>query len=158
MYQPAGYLYTDAYGRQYNIAADGSLNSIKDLNNNTLTVTSTGITGSNGLNVPFVRDTSGRITKITDTLGNQYQYGYDANGNLSSVAYPSITNPAQYQYDPTHLLTQATDQRGNIAGSSTYYADGKLRALTDPVGNTTQVIYKTATNSKTMTNHDRGPI
>jgi YD repeat-containing protein len=74
------------------------------------------ITSSNGLNVPFVRDSQGRITQITDTLGNNYSYSYDGNGNLANVTYPGIATPAQYQYDSTHLLTQETDQRGNIAG------------------------------------------
>jgi len=31
--------------------------------------------------VPFVRDAQGRITQITDTLGNNYVYTYDDAGN-----------------------------------------------------------------------------
>ena len=158
IYQPTGYQYTDPYGRIYTLASDGTLQSVQDLNNNTLTITPTGITSSNGLNVPFVRDIQGRITQITDTLGNQYQYGCDANGNLASVTYPSIATPAQYQYDSTHLLTQETDQRGNIAGSSTYYPNGTLQAVTDAVGNTMQYSYNTATNTTTVTNLDGGTV
>ena len=71
IYQATGYQYTDPYGRIYTLASDGTLQSIQDLNNNTLTITPNGITSSNGLNVPFVRDSQGRITQITDTLGNQ---------------------------------------------------------------------------------------
>jgi len=158
VYQATGYQYTDAYGRIYTLAANGNLQSIQDLNNNTLTITPNGITSSNGLSVPFLRDSQGRITQITDTLGNQYQYAYDANGNLASVTYPSIATPAQYQYDSTHLLTQETDQRGNIAGSSTYYPDGKLQSVTDAVGNTTQYAYNLATNTTTVTNPDGGTV
>jgi YD repeat-containing protein len=87
-YQPNGYVYTDPYGRVYTMGTDGTLQSLRDLNGNTLTVTAAGISSTNGLNVPFVRDTSGRITRITDTLGHQYNYTYDASGNLASVAYP----------------------------------------------------------------------
>ena len=47
-------------------------------------------------NVPFVRDSSNRITQITDPQGNIYQYGYDANGNLASVTYPNIDAQAQH--------------------------------------------------------------
>ena len=36
---------------------------------NGLTITPNGITSTTGLNVPFVRDSSGRITQITDTAG-----------------------------------------------------------------------------------------
>src|SRR5262249_30036398 len=38
-YQSTGYTYTDPYGRVYTIGPDGALQSLKDLNNNTLTVT-----------------------------------------------------------------------------------------------------------------------
>src|ERR1700758_4859268 len=114
MYQATAYVYTDPYGRKYTIGADGSLNSLKDLNNNTLTVTPTGITSSTGLNVPFVRDTQGRITQITDPLNNVYQYSYDPNGNLTTVTYPAVASPpvptyAIYGYDATHLLTSEKD-------------------------------------------------
>src|SRR6266849_5040910 len=112
-YQPNGYVYTDPYGRVYTMGTDGSLQTLKDLNGNMLTVTAAGISSTNGLNVPFVRDTSGRITRITDTLGHQYNYSYDASGNLASVAYPGIAIPEQYTYDATHLLTSETDRRGN---------------------------------------------
>ena len=54
------------------MGADGALQSIQDLHGNTLTVTATGITSSTGLSVPFVRDTQGRITQITDPLGKNY--------------------------------------------------------------------------------------
>ncbi len=76
MYQPTGYRYTDPYGRVYTIGANGSLQSVQDVNGNTLTVTSAGITSSTGLSVPFMRDAQGRITKITDPLGKEYMYTY----------------------------------------------------------------------------------
>src|SRR5262249_17220712 len=67
VYQASGFRYTDPYGRVYTMASNGSLQSVQDLSGNTLTITAAGISSTNGLNVPFVRDTSGRITKITDT-------------------------------------------------------------------------------------------
>ena len=70
--QPTLYAYADPIGRTYLITSGGQLQSIQDLNGNTLTVTSTGITSSvNGVVVPFVRDpNTGNITKITDLNGN----------------------------------------------------------------------------------------
>ena len=60
------------------------MQSLKDLNGNTLTVTAGGITSSNGLSVPFVRDGQGRITKITaqitGTVQADYLYHYNAGG------------------------------------------------------------------------------
>jgi YD repeat-containing protein len=157
-YQATGYQYTDPNGRVYTIGATGTLQSLRDLSGNTLTLSAAGLSSSTGLNVPFVRDSQGRITQITDPQGHQYQYAYDASGNLASVTYPGITAPAQYQYDATHLLTQETDQRGNIAGSSIYYPDGRLKSVTDAVNNTTQYTYNTSTNTTTVTNPDGGTI
>jgi RHS repeat-associated protein len=157
-YQPTGYQYTDPSGRVYSLGPTGAIQSVKDLNGNTLTVAATGISSSNGLSVPFVRDSSGRITQITDTLGNHYTYGYDSSGNLASVTYPGISTPAQYQYDTTHLLTKEIDQRGNTAGTTTYYPNGQLQSVTDAVGNTFQYSYNTATNTTTVTNPDGGTV
>ncbi len=158
MYQPTGYRYTDPYGRVYTIGANGSLQSVQDLNGNTLTVTAAGISSSTGLNVPFVRDAQGRITKITDPLGKDYLYTYNAAGELASVTYPGIATPAQYGYDATHLLTSEIDQRGNPAGTTTYYPDGKLKSVTDAVGNLTQYGYDLANRTTTVTNPDGGTV
>jgi RHS repeat-associated protein len=127
-FNPGGYVYTDPYGRVYNISSTGGLQSIQDIAGNTLTVTPAGITSSNGLNVPFVRDNLGRITQITDPLGQQYNYGYDSYGNLASVTYPGVATPAQYTYDPTHLYTGGTDERGNPMATATYDASGRLQS------------------------------
>jgi YD repeat-containing protein len=125
------------------MGADGSLQSITDLSGNSLTVTAAGITSSpSGVSVPFMRDGQGRITQITDTLGRNYLYGYDANGNLATVTFPGIATPAKYQYDATHLVTNEIDRRGN-SNTSTYYADGRLQSITDAAGNTTQYAYDT---------------
>ena len=155
-YQPGGYIYTDPYGRQYTIAANGGLQSIKDLAGNTLTVTPNGILASNGLSVPFVRDAQGRITQITDTLGNNYLYSYDANGNLASVTYPGVATPAQYQYDATHLYTSGTNPRGYALPSIVYDANGRLQSVTDALNQTTQYSYNLTTNTTTVTNPDGG--
>ncbi len=77
---------------------------------------------------------------------------------MASVAYPGIATPAQYQYDTTHLLTQEMDRRGNIAEFTTYYADGKLKSVTNAVNNTTQYAYDSATNKTTVTNPDRDTV
>jgi hypothetical protein len=106
------YLYTDPSGTQYSIGSDGTLQSIVDLNGNTLTVTANGISSNIGLNVPFQRDTQGRITQITappdptQTQPRVYTYGYDpVTGDLTSVTYPGIATPATYQY-ANHFITE----------------------------------------------------
>jgi RHS repeat-associated protein len=149
LYQPSALVYTDPYGRVYTVDGSGNLNSIRDVAGNTLTVTAAGISASNGLSVPFVRDTQGRITQITDPLGNHYTYTYDASGNLGTVAYPGVASPASYTYDPTHLYTGGTDPRGNPFPATTYDTAGRLQsvAVKPDAGTTytTSYVYDTIT-------------
>jgi RHS repeat-associated protein len=156
LYQPQTLIYTDPYGRVYTIDGQGNLNTVKDVAGNTLTVTAGGITGPNGLSVPFVRDGQGRITQITDPLLNVYQYGYDAAGNLTSVTYPGVATPAQYTYDLTHLYTGGTDPRGKALPSTTYDTAGRLQTVTDAKNQTTSYAYTVATNTTAITYPDMG--
>jgi YD repeat-containing protein len=179
-YQPTLYQYTDPAGRVYTITSTGQLQSIQDLNGNTLTITPTGITSSvNGLVIPFVRDGSGRITQITDLNNNNYTYSYDqTTSELASVQYPGLSSLETYAYDvpaqdcptmPTicvHLLKSEVDPRGN-SSSAAYYPDGRLQNVTGPSvsdanGNPTQYTtlysYNLSTNTTTITNPDGGTI
>jgi RHS repeat-associated protein len=169
-YQPATYFYTDPSGRMYTIAATGQLQSIKDLNGNTLTFAPNGITSSiGGVVVPFIRDGQGRITQITDLNQNNYVYTYDTcgTGNLCSVTYPGISTPAVYTYTPDHSLKTRVDPNNNT-WTYTYYTDpannGRLQTVTSPSvagapnGYLTQYSYNVATNKTTTTNPDTGVI
>ncbi|MGA2435891.1 MAG: Ig-like domain-containing protein, partial [Bryobacteraceae bacterium] len=159
LYSPPGYVYTDPAGTQYTMGADGTLQSILDLNGNGLTITASGITSTTGLNVPFVRDSQGRITQIsyqvTDASGNthsiNYAYQYDANGNLATITFPGIATPGNCQYDSTHLYKGGTDPRGNPLPAMTYDADNRLQSVTDALGNTVSYAYDLTTNTTTTT-------
>ena len=166
LYQPTVYAYTDPSGRTYTITATGQLQSIKDLNGNTLTITPNGITSSvNGVVIPFVRDGTGRITKITDLSGNNYIYSYDASGNLQSVQYPGLTAAETYSYATDHSLLTETDPRGNTS-TAVYYSsandggnsllDGRLFSITDTMQNTTNFSYTLSSNTTTTTLPDGG--
>ncbi|HEX6622132.1 MAG TPA: VWA domain-containing protein, partial [Pyrinomonadaceae bacterium] len=157
-YLPTVYQYTDPQGRTFTITADGVLRSIKDLNGNVLTFDAAGITGSAGLNIPFTRDAWGRITEITDPLGNVYRYAYDAAGDLSSVNLPGLANPIAYAYDAGHLYRSSTDPRGNTAVVTTYYPDGRVETFTDAAGHTTGYAYDLTANTTTTTNPDGGVV
>jgi RHS repeat-associated protein len=176
-YQPTIYTYTDPAGRAYTISSSGQLQSIKDLNGNTLTVAANGITSSvNGVVIPFIRDGSGRITQITDLNNKNYTYSYDGNGNLQSVQYPGLTQAETYTYATDHSLLTETDPRGNTS-SATYYdstndggnsqLDGRLKSFTQPTvsdgnGNpvqyTTQYAYNLTSKITTITNPDGGTV
>ncbi len=163
-YQPQTYTYTDPYGRVYTLSPTGALQSLKDLNGNTLTLAATGITSSTGLNIPFLRDTQGRITQITDATGNLYKYAYDTNGNLLTVTLPPTTNPTAthittYGYDSTHLLTSEQDPDPlHQPATTVYYPNGQLHSITDSAGQTTSYVYNVAANTTTVTNPDGGTV
>jgi len=176
-YQPTVYAYTDPVGRVYTISATGQLQSIQDLNGNTITITPTGITSSvGGANVNFVRDGTGRITDIYDTLQNHYHYSYDPNtGDLASVQYPGLTNTETYVYFTSqdcstsltcvHRLKKETDPRGN-SSSGLYFdstndggngaLDGRLFSITDTMQQTTSFSYTLSSNTTTTTFPDGG--
>lgn len=151
-YQATGFRYTNANGTKYTIGADGTLQSIQDINGNTITVTAKGISSSTGLNVPFQRDALGRITQITDPLGKVYQYAYDGTGNLASVTYPALTAPTTYTYDSTHRLTGGMDPNNNPLPTKVLDANGRLASETDALGNTTSYAYSTASINGVLTN------
>src|SRR5581483_6934828 len=158
-YQPATYFYTDPSGRKYTIASTGQLQSIRDLNGNTLTYTPSGITSSvGGVVVPFQRDGQNRIQQITDLNGNNYIYTYDGNGNLQSVQYPGLDTPARYTYQTDHSLLTRSDPVGNVT-VATYYPDGRLQTFTHATQqNTWTYSYNLGTNTTTTTNPDGGQI
>ena len=160
-YSPSSFIYTDPNGTQYNIGAGGALQSVTDKNGSGLTITPIGITSTTGLNVPFVRDSQGRITQITDPQGNVYLYGYDENGNLATVTYPNTPQPSTYTYNANHFYLSGTDFRSDPLPVTTYYdsttddgnssLDGRLASVTDGLGETTSYAYNLSTNTTTVT-------
>ena len=163
-FTPPGYVYTDQSGTAYTMTASGQLQSIVDKNGNALTITPNGITSSTGLSVPFVRDSSGRITKITDPQGNDYLYAYDTQGNLESVTYPNTPQASTYTYDSNHFYLSGTDFRtpSDPLPTTTYYGatdsdahgnplGGRLESVTDGLGEKTSYAYDLTTNTTTIT-------
>jgi RHS repeat-associated protein len=164
-YQPTVYTYTDPSGRAYTISSTGQLQSIKDLNGNTLTFTPNGITSSvGGVVIPFVRDNLGRITQITDLNGNSYQYTYDLGGTCPSsgpLCKVTFTGDASqrgvYTYFADNSLNTFTDPAGN-ASVATYDSSGRLSTFTDANHNQWSYSYNVATRTTTTTNPDQGIV
>ncbi|MGZ5518859.1 MAG: hypothetical protein ACXWJX_14280, partial [Limisphaerales bacterium] len=83
-------------------------------NSNTLTITPNGISHSSGVSVTFTPDNLGRLTTITDPIGNQLQYGYGSNGSLATFT-DFATNTTSFGYTNAsfpNLLTEITDTNG----------------------------------------------
>ena len=115
-----------------------------NVNGERMGATATGVTG--GYAVTYVRDTLGRITKKTETIGGTTvvtSYGYDTAGRLWKV----YANGS-----PTPTSTHTYDANGNRAGGTydgqdrltalgattyTYGPNGELKTKTDATGTTT---------------------
>jgi RHS repeat-associated protein len=167
-FAPTTYTYTDPYGTVFTMGATGELRSIRDLQGNTLTFTSTGIVSSSGsLFASFTRDSSGRITTVTSpvlndhNLGNDgfvYQY-QDSGGNLTHVLLPGKHGAGPtYSYDTSHLLLTTKDGRDNRLRLSTYDTAGRLATDTDALGNVTRYAYDLIARTTTTTNPDTGVV
>ena len=154
-YSPTVFTYTDPYGRVYTMTSGGKLQLLKNTDGNTLTFGPNGITSSAGnLTVAFTRDAQGRIDEITDPSGKIYDYTYDTNGDLVSVKLPDIETPLRYEYNPGHFFRKGTDARGNSQATTDYFADGRLKSVTDAMGKTTNYTYDLVNNITTTIHPD----
>jgi RHS repeat-associated protein len=143
-YHPTNFVLQTKDQFQYTIDELAGLQQIKDPNGNTITVTSTGLTSSTGVSVPFTRDSQGRITSITGpgTGPNppKVTYAYDpANGNLVSF-FDQLNNRTQYFYEnPSfpHYLTRVVDPLGRPLIRNVFDSSGHLIATCDANGNVT---------------------
>ena len=116
----------------------------------------------------FTRDGQGRITKILTPTAFQagggpleFDYTYDANGNLTRVDDPPdsvIAIVYKYGYDDAHRLTSTIDPDGHPPRTSTYDDAGRLATDTDPLGNVTKYAYDVAGHTTTTTYPDTGVL
>lgn len=86
----------------------------------------TGIRRSNGQNVAFTRRADGRVTRVTDGTVLDLEYGYNANGRMTSVGgtWPLETGPylaadvQEWTYDAARQIT-STGYVYNARGQAT---------------------------------------
>jgi RHS repeat-associated protein len=72
----------------------------------------TNMTDSNGT-MSFNYDTIKRLSSLTDIYGNSISYGYDKNGNLTTLTYPD-GKIVTYEYDKADRLTKVKDWLNNV--------------------------------------------
>ncbi len=124
--------------------------------------------------------TDGRVTTITDALGNTSTNAdsisslsatetLPGGGASSSVSYDNQGNPIGAT-DPVGNSAQATYQNGNLASQTqvvngvnitstyTYDSNGNVLTATDPSGNMTQVAYNAFGQPLTVTDPQGGTI
>jgi RHS repeat-associated protein len=157
---PTLFRYTSAEGYRYIIDEIAGLQSVTDPNNNTLLISTNGLTwtnsvaGTNNVNIAFQRDAQGRITNIVDALGNSLRYAYGTNGDL--VAFTDrLGNTNGFAYTNTafpHYLTSIIDARGISPVHNQYDASGRLVGTIDAFGSAIAFGHDLANNREYITN------
>jgi RHS repeat-associated protein len=105
---------------------------------------------------------SGHIADLISKLTPQqrlWTFGYDANGNLTSVTDPdgnaSGAAPGsyttKYTYDSLGQLATATDANGNTTKYTSYDPNGYPQTITDPLTKATQFAYDVRGNVTSVT-------
>ncbi len=145
-------LTTDALGNVTTCVYDAEGNVLSETDANGVTTTYTYDKSGNqktktigDQTVHYNYDEAGRLTKLTNAMGDETLYVYDSEGNLISITYPDKTKSSYvydakgrvveetypdgsvhtYVYDSMGFLTQET--HAGIATDYTYYPNGKLR-------------------------------
>lgn len=125
--------------------SSGQLISVKDLNNNTLTLTYasnklTTIVDGKGQTITLTW-TGSRITKVANNANREVTYAYSTAGDLKTVT--NVTGGAHtYTYISDHRLSTVTNPKGGTL-TNTYRADGttenkrKITSQTDELGRVT---------------------
>ncbi len=151
IFNSARFKYISKEGTEFIIDQLGGLQSVRDLNNNTLTVSASGITHSSGKSISFGRDSQGRIASVTDPNGAVQTYTYDVNGDLITHT-DRESNATKFTYftDPAHHLKDIEDPRGIQPIRNEYDADGRLSKHIDANGNEINYTHNLAARIETV--------
>lgn len=146
IYNPTRFEYTRPDGTVYVISENG-IESMTDVNGNTVTYGENGITHSSGAGIGFERDTTGRIKTVTGPHGRKTEYHYDENGVLERVIQPGGESfqermLANYAYQATGerpLIKEIKAPDVTVLGKFEYDSSGRVKYLYD--GEENRVLY-----------------
>ncbi len=138
IYNPSRWKLTTQDGRELIIDEVEGLESITDLNGNTLSFSDAGTSHSDGQAIDIQRDGEGRITSITDPLGSTIIYDYDFYGDLVAVT-DQLGNVTRMTYDDSHRLLEIHDPLGQRGIRTEYDENGRVIATVDGGGHRTEV-------------------
>lgn len=137
-YNPRRFRYTTKDGEKIVVDRITGVQSITDLNGNTVTFGTASIMHSSGVGLSLVRDGQGRITQITDPSGGLQTYTYDAAGDLRSHT-SAVGGVTTFTYDAAHNLIDIVDPSGAPVVRNDYDASGRLIATVDARGNRVEI-------------------
>lgn len=156
-----GFVFVGEDGLTYTFNQDGYLISITDKNSNTvaIAVDTNGkiqkVTDSVGREYNYTYGENGLLSKITDCIGRTVNYAYDSSNRLSSVTGVLGTVTEQYEYNSNNKLIKISDAFGNrISGISYEDNSGIVSSVTDSEAVTTDYVYNDAFNSVSLLQDD----
>jgi len=132
-FQPKNFLLTRYDGLKFYLNVDRGLYKFVDEYGRVYEITDNKISCSDGEVISFVKDAEGRITSISDGLGNEVTYTYDVSGNLIKVN-DTAGYDTKFAYDNNHYLTEIYSHDGTRVAKNEYDDDGRLVATIDPDG------------------------
>jgi RHS repeat-associated protein len=138
-----GYVIVKNDGTKYKFDTSGALIEISNKQNLGLVFENSGSTTKvkstfGTLLATIVRNSSHKITSITDAAGNKIIYSYDGN-NITSY---TNRNGVKESYEYTNgLLSSIIGADGNAYVSNTYDAQGRVTTQLDGAGNQTTFLY-----------------
>ena len=155
VYNPTKFQYTGADGTVYVISTTDGLESITSSTGSGEDVSAGAETSTTGASLTITRDSQGRVTSITDPMGNTTTYTYDFYGDLVAVTDPE-GNVTRYTYDTDHTLEQVYDPLGREGERVEYDANGRITEIIDPNGNVTMMNTDLGTRTQTITDSSGG--
>jgi RHS repeat-associated protein len=136
VWDPRHFTLTIEDGSVYSLDQDLGVTKIAYRNGQTLTVSSAGVLHSSGKSIPFTRDSSARITTISDPSGNAMSYAYSAAGDLASFT-DRVQNTTTYTYAANHYFQDMFDPLNRRPIRCEYDADNRLVKRVDAAGSAT---------------------
>lgn len=95
-------------------------------------------------------DNANNLMSLTDPLGNQTRYTYDAQGHVLSIAEPNYRT-TKFEYDSPGNVSKVTDAAGRST-VMTYDDQSRLLSLTSPGGRKQTWAYGSDGTTTSMTN------
>ncbi len=150
LYEPQDVRLTTRDGRIFDLDLNDGVTRLEDLNGNQLSITAAGITHTSGRGIEFLRDSAGRINRITDPSGGRLEYSPNNAGDLVAVTDPE-DNVTSFVYEADHRLLEIIDPLGRRPVRNDYDTDGRLVSSTDAFGNTMEIAHNLENRQEVVT-------